>query len=98
MSTVDGRSGETGGTPSNEPVGLKLEVVIPVADANRSKAYYAVLGGRSDAVFSFDIPEFLDHLRFGFQNPSNGDRQNAATFAADAGADRTAMTVEDHRR
>ena len=44
------------------------------------------------------VPEFLDHLRFGFQDPSNGDRQDAAAFAAHAGADGTAMTVEDHRR
>jgi hypothetical protein len=44
------------------------------------------------------VPEFLDHLRFGFQNPSNGDRQNATAFAAHAGADGTAMTVEEHRR
>jgi hypothetical protein len=42
MSIVDGRSGETGGTASGEPVDLKLEVVvIPVADAERSKAFYA---------------------------------------------------------
>ena len=44
------------------------------------------------------VPEFLDHLRFGFQNTSNGDRQNAAAFAAHAGADGATMTVEDHRR
>ena len=55
MSTVDGRSGETGGAASSEPVDLKLEVVvIPVADADRSKAFYAGLGWRLDADFSFD--------------------------------------------
>jgi catechol 2,3-dioxygenase-like lactoylglutathione lyase family enzyme len=55
MSTADGRSGETGGTASSEPVGLKLEVVvIPVAEADRSKAFYAGLGWRLDADFSFD--------------------------------------------
>ena len=37
------------------PVDLKLEVVvIPVADADRSKAFYAGLGWRLDADFSFD--------------------------------------------
>ena len=44
------------------------------------------------------VPEFLDYLRFGFQNPSNGDRQNPPAFAAHAGADGTAMTVEEHWR
>src|ERR1700686_1730311 len=55
MSTVDGRSGETGGTASRERVDLKLEVVvIPVADADSSKAFYAALGWRLDADFSYD--------------------------------------------
>jgi pyruvate/2-oxoglutarate dehydrogenase complex dihydrolipoamide dehydrogenase (E3) component/catechol 2,3-dioxygenase-like lactoylglutathione lyase family enzyme len=50
MSTVDGQSAKTGGT-SGDPVDLKLEVVvIPVTDADRSKAFYA----RLDADFSFD--------------------------------------------
>ena len=40
---------------STGPVDLKLEaVVIPVADADRSKAFYAGLGWRLDADFSFD--------------------------------------------
>ncbi len=44
-----------GGSPSSEPADLKLEaVVIPVADADRSKAFYAGLGWRLDADFSFD--------------------------------------------
>jgi hypothetical protein len=50
----------------------------------------------SDVIQPF--PEFLDHLRFGFQKPSNIDRQNAAASVAPAGADGTAMTVEEHRR
>src|SRR3984957_13417862 len=55
MSTVDGQDGETGGRESSEPVDLKVEVVvIPVADADRSKAFYAGLGWRLDADFSFD--------------------------------------------
>ena len=36
-------------------IDLKLEVVvIPVADADRSKAFYASLGWRLDADFAFD--------------------------------------------
>ena len=55
MSTVDGQDGATGGTPNNEVADLKLEaVVIPVADADRSKAFYAGLGWRLDADLSFD--------------------------------------------
>src|ERR1700722_1847110 len=55
MSSVDGRSGEAGGTALDGHVDLKLEVVVvPVADADRSKAFYAGLGWRLDADFSFD--------------------------------------------
>ncbi len=54
MSTVDGES-TPDGSPSREPTDLKLEaVVIPVADADRSKTFYAGLGWRLDADFSFD--------------------------------------------
>src|SRR5277367_5496636 len=49
MSTVDGQSAPGG------PADLKLEaVVIPVADADRSKTFYSGLGWRLDADFSFD--------------------------------------------
>ena len=55
MSTIDGQAGDAGGTAGNGPVDLKLEVVvIPVADTDRSKAFYAGLGWRLDADFSFD--------------------------------------------
>ena len=55
MSTVDRQDGETGGTASSGAGDLKLEVVvIPVADADRSKAFYDGLGWRLDADFSFD--------------------------------------------
>src|ERR1700728_3324777 len=55
MSTVDGQDDETGGTAGSGPVDLKLEViVIPVADADRSKRFYAGLGWRLDADFPFD--------------------------------------------
>jgi catechol 2,3-dioxygenase-like lactoylglutathione lyase family enzyme len=54
MSTVD-RQSAPGGSASSETTDLKLEVVvIPVADADRSKAFYAGLGWRLDADFSFD--------------------------------------------
>jgi len=54
MSTVDGQSAP-GGSPSREPADLKLEaVVIPVADVDRSKAFYAGIGWRLDADLSFD--------------------------------------------
>jgi catechol 2,3-dioxygenase-like lactoylglutathione lyase family enzyme len=54
MSTFDRGNGETAVTDS-DPVDLKLEVVvIPVTDADRSKAFYAGLGWRLDADFSFD--------------------------------------------
>ena len=54
MGTDDGQSAP-GGAPSREPADLKLEaVVIPVADADRSKAFYVGLGWRLDADFSFD--------------------------------------------
>ena len=44
-----------GGSPSSESADLRLEaVVIPVADADRSKALYAGLGWRLDADFPFD--------------------------------------------
>jgi catechol 2,3-dioxygenase-like lactoylglutathione lyase family enzyme len=55
MSIVDGPKGGAGGGIGDEAVDLKLEaVVIPVADADRSKAFYAGLGWRLDADFSFD--------------------------------------------
>jgi catechol 2,3-dioxygenase-like lactoylglutathione lyase family enzyme len=55
MSATDGQHRETGRTLSNGSVDLKLEVaVIPVADPDRSKEFYAGLGWRLDADFSFD--------------------------------------------
>ncbi|HEX7161838.1 MAG TPA: VOC family protein [Trebonia sp.] len=55
MSTTEERSGEAGGAQGSENVDLKLEVVvIPVSDADRSKDFYARLGWRLDADFSFD--------------------------------------------
>jgi catechol 2,3-dioxygenase-like lactoylglutathione lyase family enzyme len=55
MSPVDGQDGESGGKAHSAAVDLKLEVVvIPVADADRSKAFYAGLGWRLDADFPCD--------------------------------------------
>jgi catechol 2,3-dioxygenase-like lactoylglutathione lyase family enzyme len=54
MSIVDGQ-GKTEGTARSAAVDLKLEVVvIPVSDADRSKAFYTRLEWRLDADFSFD--------------------------------------------
>jgi catechol 2,3-dioxygenase-like lactoylglutathione lyase family enzyme len=55
MSTTDRQGRETGTAAGNGGVDLRLEaVVIPVADADRSKDFYAGLGWRLDADFSFD--------------------------------------------
>ena len=55
MSTTEQQSRVGGRTAGNGSVDLKLEVVvIPVADADRSKEFYASLGWRLDADFSFD--------------------------------------------
>ena len=55
MSTTDGQHGETGRATGKGGIDLKLEVVvIPVADADRSKEFYAGLGWRLDADFSYD--------------------------------------------
>jgi catechol 2,3-dioxygenase-like lactoylglutathione lyase family enzyme len=55
MSTVDRQSRVATGTSGTAPVDQKLEVVvIPVSDPDRSKAFYAGLGWRLDADFSFD--------------------------------------------
>jgi catechol 2,3-dioxygenase-like lactoylglutathione lyase family enzyme len=50
-----GNAGEVGETDGRGSVDLKLEVVVvPVADADRAKAFYSSLGWRLDADFSFD--------------------------------------------
>jgi len=55
MTTTDGQQGRTGATRDTGSVDLKLEaVVIPVANADRAKSFYAGLGWRLDADFSFD--------------------------------------------
>src|SRR6476661_7156278 len=60
MSTNQVQTNPTSSTVATSPVpatraDLKLEVVvIPVADVDRSKAFYASLGWRLDADFAFD--------------------------------------------
>jgi catechol 2,3-dioxygenase-like lactoylglutathione lyase family enzyme len=55
VSTTQEHSAEAGGAQESGNVDLKLEVVvIPVSDADRSKDFYARLGWRLDADFSFD--------------------------------------------
>src|SRR5438067_13002128 len=55
MSTADEGGSGAGRTEGVTDVDLKFEVVvIPVADADRSKEFYARLGWRLDADFAFD--------------------------------------------
>jgi catechol 2,3-dioxygenase-like lactoylglutathione lyase family enzyme len=55
VSTTEEPSSGAGGAQGGKNVDLKLEVVvIPVSDADRSKDFYARLGWRLDADFSFD--------------------------------------------
>jgi catechol 2,3-dioxygenase-like lactoylglutathione lyase family enzyme len=55
MSTVDSATRDAGVPKAVKKVDLKLEVVvIPVADADRSKQFYERLGWRLDADFAFD--------------------------------------------
>jgi hypothetical protein len=55
MSTTEVRSSDAGGTASVAKVDMKLEVVvIPVADIDRAKQFYADLGWRLDADFVGD--------------------------------------------
>jgi catechol 2,3-dioxygenase-like lactoylglutathione lyase family enzyme len=55
MSTADVRSSDASGIASVKNVDLKFEVVvIPVADVDRAKEFYASLGWRLDADFPFD--------------------------------------------
>jgi len=56
MSSIDTRTTETAAArPGVTRIDMKLEViVIPVADADRSKAFYASLGWRLDADFAFE--------------------------------------------
>ena len=55
MSTTDGNHRDAGGDAANGGLDLKLEaIVIPVSDAESSKAFYSRLGWRLDADFSYD--------------------------------------------
>ena len=55
MSTVESATRDTGAPKVVKKVDMKLEVVvIPVADADRSKQFYERLGWRLDADFAFD--------------------------------------------
>src|ERR1700712_1305683 len=55
MATLSAVNKEPASGASAANVDLKFEViVIPVADVDRSKAYYSKLGWRLDADFSFD--------------------------------------------
>ena len=55
MATLSAINNEPGRAASAAKVDMKFEVVvIPVADADRSKAFYSKLGWRLDADFPFD--------------------------------------------
>src|SRR5262245_969917 len=55
MTRVEAGNESVPGTAGRATVDLKLEVVvIPVADVDRAKAFYADLGWRLDADFRFD--------------------------------------------
>jgi len=55
MSTTEAQGSDSSGTAPGVGVDLKFEVVvIPVSDVERAKDFYAVLGWRLDADFSFD--------------------------------------------
>jgi catechol 2,3-dioxygenase-like lactoylglutathione lyase family enzyme len=55
MSTATSQSSSAGNASPESQADLKLEaVVLPVKDPDRSKAFYAGLGWRLDADFSFD--------------------------------------------
>ena len=84
MSTTDVRP-DTDSAELPRSVDLKLEVVvIPVSDVDRSKAFYAHLGWRLDADFSFDngfrVVQFTPRgsagsVQFGTDiTTANGDR------------------------
>jgi catechol 2,3-dioxygenase-like lactoylglutathione lyase family enzyme len=55
MSTTEAGSGQAAGDGAAQKTALKLEaVVLPVSDVDRAKRFYAGLGWRLDADFSFD--------------------------------------------
>src|ERR1700712_495572 len=55
MSTAEAKQDAAVRIPRQGKVDLKLEVVVlPVADVDRAKSFYAGLGWRIDADFAFD--------------------------------------------
>ncbi len=107
MSTVDGKSAPGGSpngfmTPLNDGARLTAAYALGAEPGEwLQQATVAIRACVSLEVLSDviqPVPELLDHLRFGFQSPSIGNRQNAAALAPHAGADGTDMTVKNHRR
>jgi catechol 2,3-dioxygenase-like lactoylglutathione lyase family enzyme len=104
MSTTDEQSLETGTTPGDGSEDLKLEVVvIPVADPDRSKEFYAGLGWRLDADFSFDNgfrvvqftpPGSLCSVQFGTKitTASPGSAQGLYLIVSDIDAGRAELS------
>ena len=104
MNTTAGSS-ETTSRGSTRTVDLKLEaVVIPVSDADRSKAFYESLGWRLDADFGFDNgfrviqltpPGSPCSIQFGTQitTASPGSAQGLYLVVSDAQAARDALAA-----
>ena len=103
MSTTEYRTSEAGAMAGIDTVDLKLEVVvIPVSDIDRSKQFYAGLGWRLDADFSFDngfrivqvTPPGADaSIQFGtdMTTAAPGSAQNLYLIVSDIQAARDAL-------
>ncbi len=105
MSATEVPSSDAAAGADVKNVDLKLEaIVIPVADVERSKAFYAGLGWRLDADFSFDngvkIVQFTPpgspcSVQFGtgMTSAAPGSAENIYLIVADADAARAQLTA-----
>ena len=96
---------ESSNDPTARPADLKLEaVVIPVADVDRSKAFYTSLGWRLDADFGFDNgfrvvqvtpPGSATSIQFGtnITSASPGSSQGLYLVVSDIQAARDALAA-----
>jgi catechol 2,3-dioxygenase-like lactoylglutathione lyase family enzyme len=105
MSATEVPSSDAAAGADVKNVDLKLEaIVIPVADVERSKAFYAGLGWRLDADFSFDNgvkivqltpPGSPCSVQFGtgMTSAAPGSAENIYLIVADADAARAQLTA-----
>ena len=85
MSATNDHVQGAGSDAGSHGVDLKLEaVVIPVADADRAKAFYAKLGWRLDADFALPCQSAQHGQHASF--PAEADNKNALRCAHRAGA------------